>query len=192
MSECKAKKVKTLEELNKMWEIWLEAYYHQKPHSGIKEYYESHGISVPDEGITPEQEWNRDSRKLCFIDTAVVGEAFLHHEQRIVDKGACISFNGRKYEVSTSLIGATVEIAFDPMNTEEITVSYPGIEKFTAKPLVIGSFCDKKPEVPECMLSKEPETSRFLDALTKRYEKNKKMKANAISFGSYKKQGGED
>lgn len=191
MAECKAKKVSTLEELNKMWEIWVEAYYHQKPHAGIREYYESQGVTVPDGGITPEQEWNRDSRRLNFIDTSVVGEAFLHHEKRVVDKGACISFNGQKYEVSTALIGATVEIAFDPMMLDEITVSYPGIESFTAKPLTIGSFCSRKPEIPTSMLVKEPETSRFLDALAKRYEKKKKMQANAISFGSYKRPGGE-
>lgn len=192
MAECKAKKIKTLEELNAMWEVWVEAYYHSKAHEGIREYYRSQCIEVPDEGITPEQEWNRDSRQLTFLDAGVVGEAFLHHETRIVDKGACISFKGNKFEVSTSLIGATVEIAYDPMKTDELTVSYPGIKSFVVKPLVIGQYCDPKPVIPASMLPVEPETSRLLDALAKSYEKKKKLKANAISFGSYKKQGGDD
>ena len=37
-----------------------------------------------------------DSRPLTFLDTGVVAEAFLHHETRLVDKGACIA--STKYE----------------------------------------------------------------------------------------------
>uniref|UniRef100_UPI0025A5D390 hypothetical protein n=1 Tax=Enterocloster clostridioformis TaxID=1531 RepID=UPI0025A5D390 len=44
-------------------------------------------------------------RPLKFLDTSVVAEAFLHHEERLVDKGGCISFQGRKYETKPSLIG---------------------------------------------------------------------------------------
>ena len=61
-------------------------------------HYESLGAAVPEEGISPLQEWNRAIRPLTFLDAAVVSEAFLHHEQRKVDKGACISFRGKRYE----------------------------------------------------------------------------------------------
>ena len=46
-AEAKAKKLLTLEELNRYWEIFLEEYYHKKPHDGIREYYESLKIPVP-------------------------------------------------------------------------------------------------------------------------------------------------
>ena len=46
------------------------------------------GVPVPEGGISPVQEWNRDSRPLTFLDASVVAEAFLHHEERLVDKGA--------------------------------------------------------------------------------------------------------
>lgn len=36
----------------------------------------------------------------------------------------CFSFEDTKYEASTSLAGAEVEIAYDPMNTEVIKVLY--------------------------------------------------------------------
>ena len=98
--ESKLKNIKTLEELNRLWAIYLDEYYHKKKHDGIAEYYESLGAAVPEEGISPLQEWNRDSRPLTFLDTAVVAEAFLHHEQRKVDKGACIRFRGQRYETS--------------------------------------------------------------------------------------------
>ena len=90
--------IRTLEGLNRHWSNYLEEYYHTSPHAGIREYYESMGVSVPEGGISPVQEWNRDSRPLTFLDTSVVAEAFLHHEERLVDKGACISFRGKKFE----------------------------------------------------------------------------------------------
>jgi len=189
LAEAKAQKIKTLHELNHYWNIWVEEYYHNKPHEGIKEYYTSQGVDVPVEGITPLQEFHRDSRPLKYLDAQVVADAFLHRETRNVDKGACISFNGRKYETNVSLIGATVEISYDPMNTDSITVSYPGVEPFQAQPLKIGSYCDKTPELPATMLPQEPENSRFLLGLEKRHKKSQQMKANAISFNSYRKEG---
>ena len=188
IAEARAKKIKALDELNRYWAIYLDEYYHKNPHSGIAEYYQSIGSSVPAEGITPEQEWNRDSRALKFLDAGLIGEAFLHHEKRKVDKGACISFRGKKYETKASLIGFTIEIAYDPSSPEIITVSYPGIEPFQAKPLTIGEYCDQKPALPVSMQAIEPETSRFLDALEQQHKETVKRRADAISFGAYRKE----
>jgi hypothetical protein len=145
LAEAKADRVRTLDALNQRWQLWVEAYYHNKPHSGIQEYYESLGVSVPSSGITPLQEFNRDSRPLVFLDTSTVGEAFLHHENRRVDKGGCIRFRGRLYEVSTALIGANVEISYDPMKTETLTVRYKDVPAFEILPVEIKEFCAPKP-----------------------------------------------
>ena len=184
--ESKLKNVKSLEELNRLWAIFLEEYYSKKPHEGIREYYESLNCDIPEEGISPMQEFLRDSRPLTYIDTSVVSEAFMHHETRLVDKGACISFRGKKYETKPSLIGFEVEISYDPIAPEIITVRHPGIEPFTAKPVKIGSYCDKQETLPVSMIS--PETSRFLDALEIKHEKTKKQLTDAISFASYRKE----
>ena len=146
------------------------------------------GVDIPEEGITPEQEWNRDARALKFLDASLVGEAFRHHEKRKVDKGACISFRGKMYETKASLIGFQVEISYDPSAPEVITVHYPGLEAFQAKPLQINEYCDQKLELPASMQVIEPETSRFLDALEKKHAENAKRRADAISFGSYRKE----
>lgn len=176
IDECKAAKVKTMDELNHLWEVWVQAYYHDKPHSSLGE------------GVTPRMEWNRDSRPLTFLDVNVVAEAFLHHELRNVDKSGCISFKNRRYEVGLSLIGAQVEISYDPMAYETITVTYRDMKPFTAKPLEIGEFCKKGPKVPEHLLPVEPETSRFLEGLEKKYKDRQEQAASAISFGSFKKE----
>lgn len=186
--EARLKDIRSLEELNRLWSVFLEEYYHKKPHGGIAEYYESLGAAVPEAGITPLQEWNRDTRPLNFIDTAVVSEAFLHHEERKVDKGACISFQGQRYETRPELIGHKVEISYDPAVPEVLTVTYPGYEPFTARPLKIGAYCDKNPTLPVSMQEQRPTTSRFLDALEIQHEKKREQVANAISFASYRKE----
>ena len=188
LAEAAVQKIRTLDELNKFWDIWLEEYYHNKPHEGIEEYYKSLNSPVPAGGISPLQEWNRDSHPLVFHDASIVGSAFLHHEYREVDKGGCISVAGRMYETSTALIGAKVEIAYDPMRPEIITISYKGIVPFTAKPLRIGEYCDPKPAIPVSMLPAEPESSRFLEGLKRQREQSLTMQANALSFSSYGKE----
>ena len=189
LAEARAKKIRTLEDLNHYWTCFLEEYYQKKSHDGIREYYESQGRSVPESGISPEMEWNRDSRPLVFLDTSVVGETFLHHEERVVDKGGCISFRGRDYEVSAALIGATVEIAYDPRQPNPLLVSYRDMPPVEAKPVAISPFCDKKPELPVCLQSEEPETSRFLDVLEHKHADSQVKLANAISFSRYRKEG---
>ena len=182
------KRIKTLSDLNHYWKIFLEEYYQKKAHDGIAEYYEALGVTIPEKGISPEQEFNRDTRPLLFLDAATVGEAFLHHETRKVDRGGCISFQGRKYETRASLIGNVVEIAYDPSAPELITVRYERMEPFTAKPLQIRPYCDQKPAVPASVEAAKPETSRFLTALEKKYTESMGKRADAISFGDYRKE----
>ena len=188
LAEASVQKIRTLEELNQFWDIWLGEYYHNKPHEGIEEYYKSLHSPVPADGISPLQEWNRDSHPLVFLDAGVVGNAFLHHEEREVDKGGCISVAGQMYEASTALIGAKVGISYDPLKPEIITVSYDGIKPFLARPLQIREYCEPKPEIPVSMLPAEPESSRFLEGLKRRREQSLQMQANALSFCNYGKE----
>lgn len=190
LREAKVHKIRTLEDLNRYWTVYLEEYYHNTAHEGIREYYESMGSPVPAAGITPLQEWGRDTRPLVFLDASAVAEAFLHHEERLVDKGACISFRGRKYETKPSLIGCRVEISYDPMAPGTVTVRYPGVEPFTAEPVKIGAFCSKAPALPVSMQEQETESSRLLAALEKKHAQTRQQRADAISFGEYRKDGG--
>lgn len=56
----------------------------------------------------------------------------------------------------------------------------------------IEAFCDRKPVLPVGMTDRVPETSRFLDALEKKYKEDHQLKANALSFGNYGKAGGQN
>lgn len=192
IAEIKVAHVHSLEELNRRWKIFLEQDYQKEAHDGIREYYKSYGVTIPSGGISPLQEWNRDTRGLVFLDTAVVSEAFLHHETRRLDNAGCFSFGDVRYEVSVALANAEVEIAYDPMNTEVIKVLYQDMEPIMAHRVKIGAFCDKKSPVPVAMTDKLPETSRFLDALEKKYKEDHQLMANALSFGDYGKAGGQN
>lgn len=192
IAEIRVAHVHSLEELNRKWKVFLEQDYQKEAHDGIREYYESYGVKVPSEGISPLQEFQRDTRGLVFLDTTVVSEAFLHHETRKLDNAGCFSFEDTKYEASTSLAGAEVEIAYDPMNTETIKVMYRDMDPIKAHRVKIGVFCDKKTPVPVAMTDKVSETSRFLDALEKKYREDHRLMANALSFGDYGKAGGEN
>lgn len=192
IAEIRVAHVHSVEELNRRWKYYLEEEYQKEGHDGIREYYESMDVKVPSGGITPEQEWNRDTRKLTFLDVGVVAEAFMHHEERQIDKAGCFSFNGYMYEASMALAGARVEIVYDPLHTEEIEVRYQGITPIRAKRVRIGAFADKKPQIPVGMTEKIPETSRLLDALEKKYKEDHRLMADAISFADYGKEAERD
>lgn len=189
IAEIQVAHVHSVSELNEKWKIFLEQDYQKKAHSGIKEYYESMGVEVPPGGISPEMEWNRDERRQKFLDVNTVSEAFTHHEARIIDKAGCFDFKGRKYEASAALAGIQVEIAYDPLNTETIAVRHGKMDEIKAHPVRIGAFASKTPERPAGMTNMLPETSRFLDALEKKYKEDHRIMAGALSFADYGKAG---
>ncbi len=188
IAEIRVDRVHSVYELNERWKVFLEMDYQKKPHAGIAEYYRSMDAEVPVDGISPAMEWNRDERMLKFIDVGTVAEAFRHREHRRIDGSGCFSFGGRIYEASTALANLEVEISYDPMNTGSITVCHKGMTPVEAHPVVIGAHADKKTDRPVGMTDALPETSKFLDALAKRYEADHAIKANALSFSEYGKE----
>ena len=51
IAEVRAAHVHSVAELNQKWKIFLEQDYQKKPHSGIREYYESMDVEIPSQGI---------------------------------------------------------------------------------------------------------------------------------------------
>ena len=141
------------------------------------------GRKSPGAGITPEQEWMRDTRGLIFIDISVVAEAFQHRETRRIDEAGCFSFEGARYEASAALANLQVEIAYDPMDTETIMACCTGTGPVAAHRVEIGAYASKVPPVPVGMTGSVPETSRLLDALEKKYREDHQQMAQALSFG---------
>lgn len=189
IAEVRAAHVHSVAELNEKWKVFLEMDYQKKAHAGIAEYYRSKDVEVPEGGISPLVEWMRDERPLKFLDVNTVAEAFTHHETRVINEAGCFSFEGRMYEASATLANLEVEIAYDPMNKETVTVYHQGMEPVHAHPVRISAHADPKTVRPVGMTDKLPETSRFLDALAVKYKKDHDMAANALSFSEYGKGG---
>lgn len=189
IAELSVAPVHSIAEMNEKWKYFLEEDYQKKPHEGIRKYYESKGVSVSAEGISPQQEWNRDTRRLKYLDSGTVSEAFTHVETREIDKTGCFEFKGRTYEASIAYSGLQVEIAYDPLNTKTIEVRHGKLEVIRAHPIDIGPYAKNEPVLPAAMTENLPGRSRFLDAVEKKYKEDHDMMANALSFGDYGKGG---
>ena len=101
----------SLAELNELFGAWLEGVYHRALHS--------------ETGETPLARLMR-ARPLRRPSPAELHEAFLWSERRTADKTASVSLFGNHYEIDTALVGAKVELVFDPFDLTEIEVRYQG------------------------------------------------------------------
>jgi putative transposase len=169
LSEVALMDIKTLDELNVLLKLWIDEHYHKSPHHGLG-------------GIAPEVAFKTDKRSLKFIDMRTLTEAFLHTEERTVDKTGCISFEGKRYEVGLQLIGRKVEVRYDPSWTDEVEIYHPDFVPFMAKEQVIGERCGTRAELPERMSTLKPKSSRLLDGLNKANISGRTRKEVAVVF----------
>jgi putative transposase len=112
-----------LPELNELFAAWVETIYHRRPHSEtgqspLERFGAADDIVVP----SPDQ----------------LTEAFLWRELRRVTKTATVSLYNNLYEVDAALVGATVELLFDPFTLDHLEVRYQGRVMGVAVPQRIG------------------------------------------------------
>ena len=178
LREASIEKPKSIEELNRLYNVWMEECYLNIPHSSLN-------------GKTPYESYQLDTHELRFLSADTIADAFLSCEQRKVDKSGCISFNGIKYEVETglSMIHRTVDVVYDPADTSLLTIECEGFPSCTAKPLVILSHSAEKPRLPLHYEKTEPSSSRLLAAAKIKNSEREKIRHTAISFTDLK--GGE-
>ena len=168
LSEAALEKPQTLDKLNQLFKVWLEECYQNKPHSALES--------------SPEIAFRSDKRPLRFLEPEVITNAFLHCEERKVDKAGCISFAGKKYEVGLSFIGCKVEVVYDPADISELTIEYEGHAPFKAKPLVIGERAGQRPKLPEHLNTVPAESSRLLVAAMEKNQQRIQQQAPAVSY----------
>lgn len=100
-----------LAELNELFGAWVEGVYHRSRHSETAE--------------TPLARMMR-GRRLRRPSPAELRDAFLWSAARTVDKTAAVAMFGNHYEVDPALVGARIELLFDPFDLTEIEVRYQG------------------------------------------------------------------
>ena len=175
LREASIAKPKSVEELNRLYNVWMEECYLNVPHSAL-------------DGKTPRECYESDSHDLRFLPADVIADAFLFCEQRKVDKGGCISFSGQKYEVELglSMICRMVDVVYDPADISVLTVECEGFPPCSAKPLVFASHSAKRPRLPEHFEKTAPASSRLLEAAAKKNAERQAYRRTAISFTGMK------
>ena len=174
LAEVALKSPKTVDDFNRLFWVWLSGCYHTKEHASLE--------------TTPEMAYKNANVPLRFVSVDEVASAFLHHEERKVDKSGCISFNAKKYEVGVLFIGQKVTVLFDPQDKETITVEHRSSgQSFRVKELKIGPHTGPRPKLPAHMTPVLPETSRLLDAKEKTYQNRKDTVRRAISYTAIRK-----
>lgn len=177
LREAALNKPQTLDQLNQLFYIWLEECYQNKPHSALKNM------------LSPVAAYQQDRKALKYLDQETVASAFLHCEERKVDKAGCISFEGRKYEVGLNFIGCTVDVVYDPADIEEVTIEYEGYAPWKAKQLVIGDRVGRRPKLPASMQPLPAESSRLLEAAMQKNLEREQRRTPAISYRAVYKEG---
>lgn len=180
LREAFLEKPQTLDQLNKLFWVWLEECYQTKSHSALQG------------KLSPEATYRSDKKALTFLDPQKLADAFLHSEERKVDKSGCISFQGDKYEVGLSFIGCKVDVIYDPTDTSQLTIEYEGYPSWTAKRLVIGERTGPRPKLPSHMQPHLVHSSRLLAAAEKQNKQRKTRQTPAVSYRTVRKDGDEN
>lgn len=178
LDESYLEKPKTLDQLNQLFNVWIAECYQNKSHSALKD------------AQSPSYMFKSDPKALNFIDAQTLTNAFLHFEERKVDKSGCISFESQKYEVGVQFAGFKVDVIFDPTDTEVLTIEYENCPPFKVRKLQIGERTAKKPTLPERLTPAPASSSRLLQAATVRNQQRNERVINAISYHSAMKEGG--
>lgn len=176
LGEAALDKPQTLDRLNVLFNVWLDECYQNKSHSAL------------DGGTSPQTAYRSDKKVLKFQDPDILTNAFLHSEERKVDKSGCISFEGCKYEVGLSFIGCTVDVIYDPRDTDELSIEYQGHSPFRVRKLIIGERTEPRPKLPEQLQPYPSDSSRLLSAATKKNDQRKTQQPPAISYRAAKKE----
>jgi len=170
LQEAMLEKPQDLNRLNQLFWVWLEECYQHKPHSSLVN------------NMSPEATYRSDKKMLRFLNPETIASAFLHLEERKVDKSGCISFQGEKYEVGLTFIGCRVNVVYDPADTSQLTIEYEGHPSWTARKLVIGEKTGPKPALPPHMQRQQASASRLLAAAAKQNKERKIQQAPAVSY----------
>lgn len=118
-----------LGELNRLFGAWLEVVYHRRVHS--------------ETGQTPLARFQADGTPELPAP-ALLRDAFLWSETRMVTKTATVSLFGNDYEVDPALAGRRCELLFDPFDLTSIEVRYQDRPFGLAMPVRIGRHTHPK------------------------------------------------
>lgn len=150
----------SLEELNRIFQAWVEQVYHRRVHS--------------ETGQTPLERFLAAGTPTLPTESSLT-EAFRWSERRTVSKTGTVGLHGNTYEVDPELAGRQVDLIFDPLQLTEIEVRLDGRHRGLAVPLQIKRHVHPRaqptPEKPT-----EPTGVNYLDLIEKRHDQQQQQR----------------
>jgi transposase InsO family protein len=114
--------VRTLEELNAQFSLWLQSVYHARIHSST--------------GLTPTERYQRGAHLVKALDPHLdLDQLFFHEITRTVRRDGTVRIDNRLYEVDLSLRTLEVQLRFDPVKLDRVQVFYRGTSFGLAQPV---------------------------------------------------------
>ncbi|HEX2703570.1 MAG TPA: DDE-type integrase/transposase/recombinase [Solirubrobacteraceae bacterium] len=150
----------SLEELNRIFQAWVEQVYHRQVHT--------------ETGQAPLERFLAAGPPTLPSEPALT-EAFRWSERRTVSKTGTVGLHGNTYEVNPELAGRQVDLIFDPLQLTEIEVRLDGRHRGLAVPLQIRRHVHPRaqptPEKPT-----EPTGVNYLDLIEKRHDQQQQQR----------------
>ncbi len=98
----------SLEDLNKQFNIYLNAEYQNKLHSGIK--------------MSPRERYKNDIALIKYKSTEEIEKSFLHRISRVIHKDSTLVIQNILYEVSQKYIGQKINLRYAPDDLSELYI----------------------------------------------------------------------
>ena len=168
LPELKLRPAAALDELQTLFSAWLEQGYHRWTNR--------------ETGETPVDRFARGLGDIRLPDPVRVQQAFLWTEKRWVDKTACFSLQGNRYEVDPRLARCKVTLRYDPYDLSAIQVWHEGRRYPDAVPFRLDREHDRRvtplprpAELPRTGLS-------YLELLKQKHDREGDMALDRIAF----------
>jgi putative transposase len=114
--------VRTLEDLNSRFQVWLDSAYQRVNHSSLD--------------TTPLQRWQRDIEQIRQLPPSTdLARLFFYRLDRLVRRDSTILIYNRFFEVPPHLAGRRVEVRFDPLDLNRMEVYCDGQLAGAARPV---------------------------------------------------------
>ena len=120
----------SLDALNHCLWTWIEAEYHQTPHTSL-------------DGRTPLDQWALCADQVKMFDIGLdIDALFLFETKRRVQRDRTVSLDGTVFEVDATLVGQTVTLRFDPAAPTSRGVEVWHQDKFIARAIPVEAYAN--------------------------------------------------
>jgi putative transposase len=162
--------MRTLDDLNRYFQAWLDVGYHRRGHADLRR--------------SPLEVWTeqQDTVRHCGPDR--LQHVFLWRETRTVNRHGVVSVQGNTYEAPAELVGQRVEVRFNPFNLKQVALYRDGALLQQARLICLKT--ERHRQVQDSPQAKpppaKPPSASYLDVLLERYEQVQQTERSELAL----------